>query len=397
MGVADFLLKAVVFLGGLSVLVLIHELGHLVVGRMEGIGALEFALGLPFTKPLWTKKLSSGMHISVYPLLFGGFVKLLGEEQQESGVQAEEKVAGKYFYQANVWQRVAVVVAGVVMNFILAVALFYIFLAASGFSVLVPRLAVYQFISPAKDTVVITYVQAGSPAAKAGMVGNEIVMSADGRSFSQVADFQKYVKSRAGYPVVISLESMDFSGSHSVTVTPRLNPPAGQGSMGVGVDSAVALSFTTPVEKIISGFSYGVDMLLYNLKVVGHLALSSIQSHNVAPLAENVSGPVGIAGAFGTIVDLGGSQAVVTLINFLGLLSISLAFINILPIPATDGGRLVFLLVEALFGKKLATEKENLINQVGMVLILALFILITFNDVSKLLTDSGILKAVLRR
>jgi len=155
------LLTVIVFLAVLSVLVLVHEFGHLVMGKLAGVGVLEFALGLPFTKPLFSKKLKSGMKLSFYPLLFGGFVKLLGEET--------DKRSKDSFSQKTVWQRMAVVLAGVTMNFLLAVVLFYGFLIASNFKVLVPRLADYHFTSPAKDFVAITYVQKNSPAEAAGV------------------------------------------------------------------------------------------------------------------------------------------------------------------------------------------------------------------------------------
>jgi regulator of sigma E protease len=376
------ILTIAVFLVVLSVLVLVHEFGHFVVGKAAGVGVLEFALGLPFTKPLWTKKLKSGMMVSVYPLLFGGFVKLLGEEGPES-----KSVSGKYFFNVNVWKRIAVVVAGVTMNFLLAVVLFYAFLSASGFKVLVPRLAQYRFASPYKDVVVVTYVQKNSPAGEAGMTAGGVILSADGKSFVSVADFQKYIKSRAGYVVTMRLADQDLANEHNVELTPRLNPPAGQGALGVGVEDVVAMRYETSMEKGLSGLTYSVDMLGYNLRVIGTLAASAFKTHNVAPLSDNVSGPVGIASAIGFIIDLGGREAVVTMLNFVGLLSLSLAFMNILPIPALDGGRLAFLLVEALFGKKLAAKNENLVNQIGMMALLGLIILISFNDVVKWVTS----------
>ena len=156
-------------------------------------------------------------------------------------------------------------------------------------------------------------------------------------------------------------------------VTPRVSPPPGQGALGVAIAEAVAVEYKTPVEKIFSGASYTTDMFVYNIKVLGRRE----------SLSENVSGPVGIAGAVGAILSLGQDQVVAQLLNLLGLLSLSLAFMNILPVPALDGGRLAFLLVEAVFGKKLAAKKENLINQIGMVFLLGLIILVSFNDLKK--------------
>jgi regulator of sigma E protease len=125
-------------------------------------------------------------------------------------------------------------------------------------------------------------------------------------------------------------------------------------------------------------------MFFYNLNVLGRLAGKSAQDKNLAPLAETVSGPVGIAGAVEQILQLGGKDTVLNLINLLGLLSLSLAFMNILPFPALDGGRLVFLLIEAASGKKLPQKIENIVNQAGMGILLLLIILISANDLVKI-------------
>ena len=369
------ILTIVVFLAVLSLLVLVHEFGHFIVARKAGIGVLEFALGLPFTKPLWSRKLKSGLKISLYPILFGGFVKLLGEESDENLKNS--------FSRQGVWSRIAVVVAGVTMNFILAIVLFYGFLVLSNFKVLVPRLADYHFLSPNENRVVVTAVQDGSPAKITGLVPGDVILSADGKQFTKFVDFQAYTKSRAGFDMTLLVSDETISNRRTVKVTPRKNPPVGQGALGLGIADGIVVSFQTPQEKSLSGLTYAVDMLGYNLQVIGHLGAASFKSRDVAPLSENVSGPVGIAGAVGTILDLGGSKAFIAMLNFVGLLSLSLGFMNILPFPALDGGRLAFLLVEAFTGRKLAAKKENLINQVGMLALLGLIILISFNDVKR--------------
>lgn len=377
-------LTIIVFLAVLSILVLVHEFGHFVVGRMAGIGVLEFALGLPFTKPLWKKKLNSGLQIALYPVLFGGFVRLLGEEQDDRKPGEKSVVKGRYFYKASVGQRMAVVVAGVTMNFLLAVVLFYVFLMASGYKVLIPRLASYSFISPNENRVVVTYVQDNSPAKLAGLSQGDVLLSADGKQFSKLTDFQAYTRERGGYEMALQLTDETFTASKQIKVTPRRNPPAGQGPLGLGIADAVAINFATVQQRRTSGLSYAVDMMGYNLRVLGHLGATAIKNRDAALLSENVSGPVGIAGAVGTILDLGGSKALIAMLNFVGLLSLSLGFMNILPFPALDGGRLAFLLVEAFFGKKLAAKKENLINQFGMIALLGLIVLISFSDLKKI-------------
>src|SRR3989344_4552696 len=187
------MLTLVVFFVVLSVLVLVHEFGHFIVGRWAGIGVLEFALGLPFTKPLWSRKLKSGMHISLYPVLFGGFVKLLGEEAPDGGEKGEgspsttlrvkrEKVAGKEFYKATVGQRIVVVVAGVGMNLLLGLAAFYVFLALANFRALLPRLSDYDFVSPSQEVIVVDRKSVGRPAENAGLKESDGALAA-GRRF----------------------------------------------------------------------------------------------------------------------------------------------------------------------------------------------------------------------
>ena len=177
---------------------------------------------------------------------------------------------------------------------------------------------------------------------------------------------------------------MNFNNKKTVKVIPRKDPPKGQGALGVGIAEAVVLDYSTDQDKAMSGLSYTKDMFVYNLNVVSQLVVQSRKEKNIAPLSENVSGPFGIAEAVSQILKLGGWEAVVSLVNLLGILSLSLAFMNILPFPALDGGRLAFLLVEAFTGKKIPGKIENLINQGGMILLLLLIVLISFNDVVKI-------------
>lgn len=367
------ILTAPVFLIILSILVIVHEFGHFIVGKINGIKIEEFALGLPFTKPLISKKLKGGMKVSLYPLLFGGFVKLLGEEKEEKSKRA--------FGNKNVWQRISVVVAGVTMNLVLAILAFYIFLYLSGFKVLIPKLAEYNFVSPNSIAVVITGIAPNSPAQEAGLkVGDTIL------SFASLRDFQKFAIAKAGKEVSLEISDLALGKTKTIKITPRISPPKGEGALGVGIAEAVVIKYSTDQEKTFSGLSYTRDMFVYNLKVISQLAGQSAKTKDLAPLSDNVSGPFGIADAVGQILQLGGKDAVVNLINLLGILSLSLAFMNILPFPALDGGRLAFLLVEALTGKKLPSKVENIINQVGMGLLLLLIVLISFNDVAKIVS-----------
>lgn len=394
--ILDVIFKAAVFLILLSVLVLVHEFGHYVVGRFFGVGVLEFALGLPFTKPLWSKKTKNGMIVSLYPILFGGFVRLLGEEQEVNvtnnssdttttinSVNQQSQVKGEFFYRKDVKTRLAVIVAGVAMNLILAFAAFYIFLGFSGFKIVVPRFADYRFLSPFEPRVVINFVEKGSPADQAGIKPSMVVLSVDNEQVLDLKKFQTYIKGHSGKEIDIKLTDLNLTKNFEVAVTPRVNPPQGQGSMGVGLSEAGLISFGGGTGKLTSGFVYGVDMFRYNWQVIGSLASDSVKKKNAEPLADSVSGPVGIYNIVGNIIDIGGWQAVLAMVNFLGMMSLSLAFMNILPIPAMDGGKMFFLLIEGIFRKKLSARSENFVNQIGFALIIGLMLVISFNDVSK--------------
>jgi regulator of sigma E protease len=378
------MLTLVVFLILLSILVLVHEWGHFMAGKLAGVGVEEFALGLPFTKPLWNKKTRGGMKVSFYPVLFGGFVRLLGEENENKANKTIKSIKGKYFYRIGVGRRMAITVAGVAMNAFLAVVAFYFFLNLAGFKVLIPKIVDYNFRSPARGAIVITGVQKDSPAERAAIKGGEVVTSVDGREFVSLSDFQKYIRARAGEEIILHLADATLADDRTVRVTPRKIPPAGEGPLGVGIAEATILEYSSSSKKTSSGLLYAADMFGYNLRVIAHLAGRSVEDRNIEPLSESVSGPVGIAGAVDTIINLGGGRAAVQLINLLGLLSLSLAFMNILPFPALDGGRLVFLLFEAATGRKIAAQYETRINQIGMTLLLGLIILISVSDLRKM-------------
>lgn len=377
------ILTIVVFLIVLSILVLIHEFGHFIVARWAKVGVEEFAMGLPFTKPVWTKKLKDGLKISLYPVLFGGFVKLFGEDQIDN--KKSKFKNNKFFYEVNVWKRIAIVVAGAFMNFVLAFAVFYLFLAASGFKVLIPILADYKFISPVDKNraVIVTYVEKEAPAASAGLKPGDVILSADGKTFEQFRDFQLYTKTKNGAPMQLQLTDTSLRENKNLTIIPRLNPPEGQGPLGIGIGEGAILNYT---DKLSSGLQYGSDMFVYNFVVLRQLINEALKTKDASLVTEGVAGPIGIGSAVGTILSLGGWQAIINLLNLIGLLGLSLGFMNILPIPAMDGGRLAFLLFEALTGRAIPSKYETRIHQVGMIFLLGLMILISYFDILKFVT-----------
>jgi regulator of sigma E protease len=147
----------------------------------------------------------------------------------------------------------------------------------------------------------------------------------------------------------------------------------------------VTLSYDTPEQKLLSGFTHPANLMAYNFDILGTLIGVSVKEKTVEPISQGVSGPVGIFSLVGTIVDIPNvKEKVLQLLNLSGLLSISLAFFNILPIPGLDGGRLFFIAIEAVTRRKVNQRIEGYAHTIGMLLLIALIILVTFKDIGQL-------------
>lgn len=388
------LITIVVFLLILSVLVLIHEAGHYFVAKKFGIKVEEFGFGFPLTPALWQKKIGETTY-SFYPVLIGGFVKLYGEDEAGGGrldggsgngkVKKEDE--HRAFYSRSMGQRIAVVVAGVVMNALLAVVIYYVFLAMGNFQTTLPLIGNHTFFGVDQKTstqIEISEVIKDSPAAKAGITPFSTIVSLNGQKAEDLTAFAQVVKESAGKPLTIVWKDETKQQKHTATVTPRLHPPKNQGALGVAFYPvrSVILSYDTPTQKLFSGFVHPANLMAYNFDALGYLINISIQEKNVAPVSEGVSGPVGIGYVVGSIIQIPNvNERIMQLLNLIGLLSISLAFFNVLPIPGLDGGRLFFLLFEAVTRRKVNPRIEGYIHAVGMAFLIMLLLLVTVKDI----------------
>lgn len=387
------IITILVFLLILSLLVLIHEAGHFFVAKKLGIKVEEFGYGLP--PRAWGKKIGETIY-SLNWLPFGGFVKLYGEDDagsgsvKVSGSKLPTKDTDRAFFSRSVPQRAAVVVAGVVMNALLAVIIYYVFLGMSGFKAELPLLGEYTFFGVHQQNVaqiIITGSQKGSPADKAHIPVNSRVLSLNGQKFTSADAFSSYISNQKGKPIVLMWQNLESNKQGQATLTPRVNPPPGEGALGISfypMESAV-LSYDTPMQKAFSGFIHPTNLMLYQFNVLGKIIGISVKEKSTEPLGTAVSGPVGIYNVVGSFIQIpDGKERFLQLLNLTGLLSLSLAFFNVLPIPALDGGRLFFIIIEGVTGKKVSPEFEAKAHTVGMVVLLGLIILVTFKDVFQL-------------
>jgi regulator of sigma E protease len=398
-----------VFLLILSILVLIHEAGHFFVAKKFGIKVEEFGFGIP--PRLWGKKIGETIY-SINWLPIGGFVKLFGEDeagggsikirnpksQRDLGSEIRKEDLDRAFFAKSVWQRAAVVVAGVAMNALLAFVIYYVFLGLSGFRTAIPRYTDYNFFLVNQkiklEALVITGVLSDSPASKAGLKPCEEknkkpayclrLISINGQKPKNSDEFKSLVAQNAGKETTFVLEESVKKQTITAVMIPRANPPKGQGALGIKFDTqeSIVLSYDTPLQRVFSGISHPFNMMGYQFHILSKLITFSIANKTVEPVGSAFSGPVGIGVVTGEILKIADSkERLLGLLNLAGLLSVSLAFFNVLPIPALDGGRLFFILVEGIFKKKISAQREAVIHTVGMAVLIGFFILITFKDI----------------
>lgn len=387
------MITAIVFLVILSLLVLIHELGHFLVAKKLGIKVEEFGFGLP---PKITGKKIGETEYSLNLLPIGGFVKLFGEDEApRSGIslrETREKTGDKRraFFARPVGQRASVVLAGVFMNALLAVAIFYAFLTISNFTTQLPLLGGHRFFLVSEHIatdIIVSAVAKDSPAQKAGITPLAKIVAVNGEAMHDSSFFLETINRERGRKVTIVWEELRSGKKFSATVVPRSQVPKNEGPLGIAFFSAqtATLSYESLWQKAFSGFIHPANLLVYNTKVLSVLVSASFREKSIAPVSQGVSGPVGIYSLVGNIVQIPNPrERLLQVLNLAGILSVSLAFFNLLPIPALDGGRLLFILIEVVTRRKVNPRYEGLAHAVGMAVLLALILFITLQDFAKM-------------
>lgn len=353
----------IIFVFTLLVLVLIHEFGHFLMAKRFGIKVKEFGFGIP--PRVWGKKIGETLY-SINWLPLGGFVKLLGEEDSTEGSP------DRNFARKSVSQRIIVVVAGVVMNLILAWVLFYIVIAAQNFRVISPKI---------EPGVYIAKVEENFPAKEAGIKPGDQLLSVGGKAVLDFDEARKFIKEKGASAIILKLQDSERK-EREVTIFAK--EVDGERLIGVVFTPFLIKEFKTGAEKIFSGITYSFDLIQLTFVGLGK-TINQLVAGEWNQVSQQVSGPVGIAAISNEILS-SGWQAAVPYLWFVGIISLTLAIFNVFPIPALDGGRLLFLLIEALTGKKVKAEIENFIHQIGFALLITLALLITYSDIRKFFT-----------
>ncbi len=357
------MLTLLTFIIILGILVFVHELGHFIMAKRAGMKVEEFGFGFP-PKLFGIKKGETTYSINLIPL--GGFVKIVGEDGSDT-------TDPRSFANKTAWQRFAVLIAGVTMNAILAWVLMSIGMgigvpAPISKDLNLPKSAIIKNIS-----VTISDIAPESPADTAGLRAFDVILKIEGEVVDSVDEAQSLTQAHAGAPTIYEIRR--GKDVFEKTITPRSNPPEGQGALGIGLESVGQVAFPW-YETIYRGFLATVNLIWFTLSAFGTLLADLFQGK---PVSESLSGPVGIAVLTRDVAALG----FVYLMQFTAVLSVNLAILNVLPFPALDGGRIMFLIIEKIRRKKLPIKAEQMANAIGFILLITLMVFVTVKDVGR--------------
>lgn len=329
---------------GLVVLIVAHELGHFLAAKAFRLFVPEFGIGFP--PRLWGKRYGETEY-TVNALPIGGFVRIAGEDDEGDGSVAASRLLSKQ----KPWKRAIVIAAGVGVNVVLAWLLLSVVLAVGTPKVLV-----------------IAAVEKDSPAAAAGLKGNDVIVG-----YETAAAFAQAAREHVGQPFNVAVQR--GSGQVELEAVPQEPSPEHPGALGVslvegGIERVPA--WKAPIMGTVATWNLGRETVMGFVGLVQRLLSGSVPS--------DVVGPVGIVSTASQIGQVGA----IYLVQMLALISINLAVLNLLPIPALDGGRLYLTLVEMATGKKLPKWLEGRLNALTFILLIGLMLLLTARDVFRL-------------
>ena len=357
------MLIALLVIIGLSLLILAHEASHFLFAKIFGVGVYEFGFGFP---PRITAKKIGETEYSINWVPFGGFVRLAGERGEfemlnPDGTENDSVIDSSrtpnpephsLFYAQPAWKRSLILLGGVIMNFVLGWLL----------------ISMALMIGTPK-AVVITDIEPSSPAAAAGIQPGDAI-----KGFATSQEVIDFVNAHRGQPVTLDL--LRNAKEVSVTVTPRAVTAPGEGAVGIGLADAGAPR-QAPLPALYDGLMTSIGLFGAIAAALWGL-IAQLFTH--ASLPQGVVGPVGIFG----VAQETGKIGLIYLLQFIGVISINLCVVNLIPFPALDGGRFLVVIIEKIKGSAVPRKVEVWINGLGFGFLLLLMVLLTVRDVLNL-------------
>ena len=357
----------IILLGGV---VFVHELGHFLAAKKTGVKVEEFVLGFP---PLIYKKQVGETLYGLGLIPFGGYNKILGEDINDPNAVTNPR---SYESQKPLI-KFLIVAGGIFMNLMLAAIIFYFLAIFSGFQIwqtlIYPD---YKFpFGQQQNFSMIAGVYSGSAAEKAGLQPRDAVLSANGSSIADSKAFMNFVSQNQGKEISLDLENTKTKEKRSIKLELGKDDGTKQ-ALGVALADTALVSYNNFFEKISVGFLHSYNITHFSFSTIGAIIKSSFVEKDASLLGVSFVGPVGIYAATKIIINQGWLE----MLNLCGIISLALATTNILPIPAFDGGKMVFIFLQAINKKKFTLKMQYDIEQAGALVLIGLAILITLKD-----------------
>jgi regulator of sigma E protease len=370
--IATAILALIIAFLVLIILMIIHEFGHFIVAKKFGVRVDEFGIGYP--PRMFGKKFGDTIY-SINWIPLGAFVRIYGEEG-EGDVDDYRSFIG-----LEIWKRVLIVLGGVIAFWLAAMVIFSVVFAI-GASLPISDQDTTGLSNP---RIVIIGIEANSPASAAGLKSGDVIQSVEidqtTQNVTKIADFQAITQQNAGKPITLYVErNHQF---FETDVTPRVTAPAGQGLVGVQLERVATLVqqyawYAAPIKGIEYTFQATWSTLVGLYQTIADLAAPKHQ----LPAGAEFAGPVGITIFLANAASYGPGF----FLYFIGLISVILAIFNLLPIPALDGGKLLFLLIEKIKGKPVSAAIESRISIACFIILISLSLFITIHfDIPRLL------------
>ena len=398
----DFITGIIAFLLVLIPAVIIHEIGHFLAAKAVGITILEFGIGMP---PRMVKLFTrGGTEYTLNWLPLGGFVRPLGEgvvsqmgEEATEEDREEAKRRGianaKSVYEARPWERIVFMIAGAMANFLMALALFAV-VALIGLPEIVGARAHIVYVAPESSLYA------------AGLRSGDFIEKIDGENFADTdALFNRMASADAPFQLTVARPEGESTTALTLDVTslvPRVNPPEGEGAIGIAfsvadtatLDTTNGLTYTPGPDQqtmqpqpLSVAIPYAFQQFGEVINIIASIPAQVLQG-TADPNMLRPIGPVGVSQAGAELLRESVSEnRPMIILNFIALVSISLGLTNLLPIPALDGGRILFVLLEIVRGRPISPEREGLVHLVGLALLLSLMVVVLINDIAHPVTD----------
>jgi len=352
-------LTIVSFIIVLGVLVFIHEFGHYITAKKSDIMVSEFALG--FGPKLLSKKAGETVY-SIRAIPLGGFCNMVGEFPADESMPEEErkiydraKEKGRLFTQKTAFKRLAVILMGPIMNFLLAALIFIL------------TFAIFGVPTSTTEEAVLGEVIPEQPAAEAGLRANDRILSINGQKINSWEEMSELIRPNANQEITIRYQRNEEV--NTISLTPALSEESEWGVIGIYPQ------LVRDNVSIVSSITMGLQQTyqVFKMTIMGFVQMFRDSS------TEDIGGPIMIASIIGQAARTG----ILNVLNWTAIISINLGIINLLPFPALDGGRLLFIFIEIIRGKAVDPRKESYVHLVGFAILMILMIFIIYNDLMR--------------